>query len=648
MKHLILMLCLLLCIPAALAEEECSLYIRAIPDLAEDFALGMDVSSVIALENAGVKYYDFDGNERDLFAILAENGVNYIRVRVWNDPFDKDGNGYGGGNCDINTAIAIGKRATANGMKLLVDFHYSDFWADPAKQMVPKAWKGKRTTAKVQLLKEYTADCLTQLKEAGVDVGMVQLGNESNNGLAGEKSFANMAKLMSVGAEAVRDVYPEALICVHFANPENADNYYTYAAKLADAGVDYDVFASSYYPYWHGTLENLKTVLSTIQQQYGKQVMVAETSYAYTVEDGDFSGNTIGEGGAYLKPYPFTLQGQVNSLTDVIQAMHDIGGIGVFYWEGAWVPVPGGSWEANSALWEKYGAGWASSYAAEYDPDDAGKYYGGSACDNQCLFDFSGRALESLKAFRLIRQGNDVPVTVDALDDVTLMIDLTGEVILPDTVNAVMSDNSRQAVPVTWEPYDAAAMKAGGVATYTIKGVAGGRSATCQVAMIEYNHLANWSFEDADNGEWVVNNIGGCSQLYIEEKKTDSLTGTKHYHFYSAQAGTVEFTLEQTVEALPAGTYRYEISLMGGDGGTVDIYAYAKVNGEEVARTPSTITSYNVWDTPVIEGIQVSAGDVVTVGVYVKCSGSGNGAWGKIDDAKLNTSVPLDPARVGN
>ena len=133
-RFLILVLALALLCPAALAEEaapECSLYIKAIPDLAEDFIFGMDVSSVLSLEAAGVKYYDYDGHERDLFEILAENGVNYIRVRVWNDPFDAQGNGYGGGNCDINTAVEIGKRATANGMKLLVDFHYSDFWADP-------------------------------------------------------------------------------------------------------------------------------------------------------------------------------------------------------------------------------------------------------------------------------------------------------------------------------------------------------------------------------------------------------------------------------------------------------------------------------------------------------------------------------------
>ena len=637
-KLLSLLLFLMLCLSASAPAEEaaCSLYIKAVPDLPEDFALGMDVSSVLALEAAGVRYYDHDGVERDLFDILQENGVNYIRVRVWNDPFDAEGHGYGGGNNDITAAVEIGRRATEHGMRLLVDFHYSDFWADPSKQMVPKAWKNKRTTAKVQLLKQYTLDSLTLLKEAGVDVGMVQLGNESNNGLAGEKAWTNIAKLMSVGAEAVREVYPDALICVHFANPENAENYLNYAARLAENDVDYDVFATSYYPYWHGTLENLKAVLSAIGQQYGKQVMVAETSYAYTAEDGDFSGNTIGEGGAYVKSYPFTRQGQANHIADVIEAVNEIGGIGVFYWEGAWVPVPGGSWEANSALWEQYGAGWASSYAAEYDPNDAGKYYGGSACDNQCLFDFSGRALESLRVFRLIRQGNPVPVVADALEDVTLMIDLTGEIVLPDTVNAVMNDNSRQAIPVEWEPYDAQAMKEGGVKTYVIKGTAGGRSATCQVAMIEYNYLSNWSFEEEDRGEWRINNIGGCEQLYIEEKKSDSLTGTKHYHFYSAAPGTVEFTLEQQVENLEAGRYRFELAIMGGDGGTVEIYTYALVNGAEVARRASTITSYNVWDVPVIEGIEVEEGDAVTVGVYVHCSGSGNGAWGKIDDAKLN------------
>ena len=118
-----------------------SLYVRKVENLPEDFIMGMDASCVPALEAGGVKYYDHDGTEKDVYEILSQNGINYIRVRIWNDPFDGSGNGYGGGNCDIENAIVIGKRATQHNMKLLVNFHYSDFWADPAKQMVPKAWK---------------------------------------------------------------------------------------------------------------------------------------------------------------------------------------------------------------------------------------------------------------------------------------------------------------------------------------------------------------------------------------------------------------------------------------------------------------------------------------------------------------------------
>ncbi|MBQ8653737.1 MAG: glycosyl hydrolase 53 family protein [Clostridia bacterium] len=630
---MMLLLALVLLLPCA-AQAETGLYVEAVENLPEDFILGMDVSSVLALEASGVKYYDHEGNESDLFAILAANGINYIRVRVWNDPFDEQGNGYGGGNCDINTAIAIGRRATAHGMKLLVDFHYSDFWADPSKQMVPKTWEGMKIAAKADALYAYTQECLMQLRQAGVDVGMVQLGNETNGRLCGEKIWMNIYKLMNAGSRAVREVYPEALIAVHFANPESGDNYLSWAGKLDYYKLDYDVFATSYYPYWHGTLDNLKKVLGTISQTYGKKVMVAETSYAWTLEDTDFSGNSVGEGGAYEKPYPFTVQGQANEVADVIRAMHEIGGIGVFYWEGAWITAGGGSWEENHALWEKYGSGWASSYAGAYDPDDAGKYYGGSACDNQAMFDAGGHALESLKVFRLIREGNEIPLTADALDETLLTFDLKETVTLPETVNAVMSDNSRTAIPVVWEAADLAAMNQHGPAVYTVTGEAGGMEAVCRIAMVEYNYLRNYSFEEADTSMWRAENLSGTEQLYVEEKKADSLTGVMHYHFYSTRANGVEFTLEQDVQSLPAGTYRYEIAIQGGDGGETEIYSYVKINGEIRYTQPAKITSWNSWDIPVIGGIEVSQGDQVTAGVYVRCGGAG--AWGKIDDARLN------------
>ena len=616
-----------------------SLYVRQIPELPEDFILGMDASSVPSLEAGGVQFYDFEGSEKDVFAILAENGINYIRVRVWVDPFDGSGRGYGGGNCNLDTAVAIGKRATQYGMKLLVDFHYSDFWADPGKQMVPKAWAGMEIEEKAAALGAYTTECLETLQKAGVDVGMVQLGNETNGMLCGETIWMNIYKLMDAGSKAVRKVFPQALIAVHFTNPESKDAMLTYVKKLSYYQLDYDVFASSYYPYWHGTLENLADVLSQVARTYGKKVMVAETSYAYTPEDTDFFGNTIGEGSTFVKNYPFTIQGQANSVADVVEtiAKDTENGIGVFYWEGTWISAGGSSREENSARWERFGSGWASSYAASYDPQDAGKYYGGCAVDNQAFFDSRGRALESLKVFSLLRSGNPLPLVPDAIEDSMLTCDLNGEIRLPETVNAIMNDNSRQALPVTWDAIDENAMRSGGPRTYQVPGTAGGMPATCYVSMVEYNFLKNPGFEEGEDGSWTARALRPMDQLCVEKKSSDSLTGDYHYHFWSAAQDSVEFTLEQTAQDLPAGTYKYSVSIMGGDAGQTEIYAYVKINGEITARAPMTITSYGSWDRAVIENIPHADTDTVTVGVYVKCSGAGNGAWGKIDDAMLNS-----------
>ncbi len=626
---ILLLVMLFLCTGAQASD----LYVRKAEHLPEDFFLGMDVSSVLSLEASGVRYRDTDSTEKDLFALLSENGVNLIRVRVWNDPFDSDGNGYGGGNNNIEAAVEIGRRAAAYGLPLLVDFHYSDFWADPSKQQTPKAWEGMDIKAKAEALYTYTADCLSRLKAEGIRVSMVQLGNETNGRMCGERIWMNIVHhLMKAGSRAVREVYPDALVAVHFTNPESADTMLNYASKLAYYDLDYDVFGTSYYPYWHGTLDNLRQVLGEIAETYGKKVMVMETSYAYTLEDGDFSGNTIGEGGGYEKYWPVTVQGQSNALQDVVRTVQEAGGIGVCWWEGAWIPVGTESFEENSRLWETYGSGWASSYAGSYDPADAGKYYGGCACENQAMFDFEGRALPSLATFRLLRTGQEVEVRPDAIDDPVLTCDLAGEIVLPETVSAVMNDGSRIELPVTWEAVDTAAMKASGPAEYTVQGVAEGMPATLLIRMVNFNYLINGDFEGEDTGEWVTDNFGGTEQLYIEEKKSDSLDGTKHYHFYSAAKDQVGFRLEQTVDNLPAGTYRFDVSIMGGDAGDYESYAYIKKGDEVSAECGLQITAWNAWHEGACE-TEVEEGGSLTVGVYVRCGGAG--AWGKIDGATL-------------
>ncbi len=617
------------------------LYVKKVENLPDDFIMGMDASAVIAEEQSGVKYYNFAGEEQDVFKTLAENGITHIRVRVWNHPYDADGHGYGGGNSDVEKAIEIGKRATKYGMKLIVDFHYSDFWADPGKQMVPAAWKDMKLDEKADALYAFTLESLNRMTEAGVAVGMVQLGNETNSAMCGETNWTNIVRLMKEGARAVRTVCPEALIAVHFANPEKAGAYTGHAKLLETQGLDYDVFATSYYPFWHGTLENLTKVLSEVAYQYGKKVMVVETSYPYTSDDTDFWGNTISDETANIaKDYPYTLQGQANSVRNVIAAVANAyNGVGVVYWEGTWITVGTESRQKNSALWEQYGSGWATSYGGSYDPKDAGKYYGGCAVDNQAMFDPDGHPLESLRIWNLARYGNEVEPQPDAIRDTELIFDIKGKIEFPETVDAILTSNETAPVPVRWyvTDDDIAKMYAGGVKTYEIMGEAAGLPAHATVSMTKFNYVQNSGFEDGGQLPWQVEDRGGADQLYVEDKMTDSLNGKYHFHFWSAKAGSIDFSLFQEVKDLPAGTYSFTISIMGGDGGETEIFCYALVDGVEAGRTPMKITSYGNWDTQTVRGIEVKEGQTVTIGVSVKCAGAGNGAWGKIDDAVLNS-----------
>ena len=618
------------------ALSDKTLYVQKVADLPADFIMGCDVSSVLALEQSGVQYYDYAGKPADLFSVLAESGVNTVRVRVWNDPFDSDGNGYGGGSCDAKTAAEIGRRAAAAGLKLLVDFHYSDFWADPGKQMAPKAWANMEIEEKSQALCDYTCAALETIKAGGAEIAMVQLGNETNGKMSGETIWMNIYYLMEAGSRAVREKLPGAKVAVHFTNPESTENLLKFASKLDYYKLDYDVFASSYYPYWHGTTENLTHVLRQIGDTYGKQVMCMETSYAYTLDDGDGFGNSIGETVNYEKPYPFTVQGQSREIADVIAAVAAVGerGIGVCYWEPAWLPVPGDSYEAKQALWEQYGAGWASSYAAGYDPDDAGVYYGGSAWDNQALFDFSGHPLASLKTFALVRTGNFVTPQPDAIRDTDLTVRLGEAVTLPGTVHAVYTDGSEQEIAVTWEDADLAAMSAGEPQTYTVKGTAGGMETVCRIAMVAANYIENYSFEDADRSVWHIENMNNkTTQIDFQERALDAVTGDFSLHFWG-ESGT-DFTASQEISGMPAGTYRFSLSIQGGFSGSddaQDISIFCRV-GDQEYTAPAAISKWAEWTQPQISGIGVAEGDTVTVGVHVQ---AGAQSWGSIDDVLFN------------
>ena len=612
------------------------IYVEPIEGISDDFIRGMDASAVLVLENSGVKYYNFDGKEQDVFQTLSEAGVNYIRLRVWNDPYDENGNGYGGGNNDLPTAIELGKRATKYGMKVCIDFHYSDFWADPKRQHAPKAWEGMDIDEKCDALYDYTKDSLTQLLDEGVDVEMVQVGNEINNGMAGEYYLPNVTQLLRSGTKAVReiaDTYDKDIqVVIHYTNIESNGEIDSLASNLQNNDVDYDIMGLSYYPFWDGSFDNMQRISKYIQKTYNKKVMIAETSYCYTSEDGDGSGNSLVGTDDIVKGYPATVQSQATMVRDVCAAANEAGLEGVFYWEGTWIPV-GPATADNSPIWEKYGSGWASSYASDYDPDDAGLYYGGCSWDNQAMFDFTGHPLPSLNVFKYLKDGHDVPLAVDYVSDVSVTCNAGSAIELPEQVDVIYNNHAANTqADVTWDETQIAAIDPNVDGEYDITGsVDGGFTVTCHVKVILKNLVQNPSFEDADTSMWKVTYEGDSNPTDYQNKTDDAHTGDIAFHFWSGDSD-MDFSIEQEFTDLEAGTYRLSVFAQGGDmSADAEMELYAVTSDGEQTQS-FMVTTYNDWKNPTIPEIQVTDG-TLTIGVRMKCNVS---SWGTVDDFTLN------------
>lgn len=621
------------------ASEEADIYVEPIEGLPEDFIKGMDISSIIAQEESGVIYYNEAGEEQDIFQTLADAGVNYIRVRVWNDPYDSDGNGYGGGNNDVEKATEIGRRAADYGMKLLVDFHYSDFWADPAKQKAPKDWAHLFWDEKQQAVYDYTKESLQTIIDGGADVGMVQLGNEINNGMAGETDWEKITALLSKGSETVREVSEtngkEIQIAVHFTNIEEQNKILSYAKTLEEAGVDYDIFGVSYYAYWHGSMQNLTDTLKKINTTYGKKTAVLETSYTYTLEDGDGFANSVSDTDL-LDGYAATVQSQANCIRDIMAATAAAGesALGVFYWEGAWIPVgDAAAVSENEKLWEQYGSGWASSYSAKYDPEDAGKYYGGCSWDNQALFDFTGHPLASLDVFKYVNYGATCDPAVDYVEDTVVNVNVGEEIVMPETINVVYNNRALSGpVPVTWEESEYREIDTNEMAEYTVHGaLEDGTEVSCLLNIAKVNWLSNPGFEEKNVSMWNVIYEGDVNPTDVQTKASDAVTGENSLHFWDEAAQ--EFSVEQTVSGLSAGDYTVNVNIQGGDVGTdAEIYLYAVVNGETWQSEPVKLNGWCNWQVPQITDIPLDGTSDITIGVHVKCAAKG---WGTMDDFYL-------------
>ena len=557
--------------------------IKKVKGMSESSIRGMDISSYLALKKAGVKYYDYEGNETPLLKVLHDNGINYIRIRIWNDPFNADGETYGGGGNDVSTGVEIAKEAAQYDMKVLLDFHYSDFWAEPAVQLVPKAWKKdvNNTEKMCSDVYDFTKESIQKFKDAGANIGMVQVGNEITNGLLGiysnrdkgesfnviwgdKKKSTEVNKYLKAGIKAVREYTPQALVALHLETP-NVWKYKTIMNTWKRDNVDYDVLGSSYYPFWSiaakaNTPKTLKDV-QTLAASYGKMFAVFETSWVNSLNDGDGTPNSIGDS-TNTGAYEVGPQGQVNELTDLYDTvLSQDNGLGTFYWEGAWIPVKAGwtNWEYNKQIADQYGTGWASKGALGYFPDSKMYYkgkaaWGGTSWDNQALFDINGYPLQSLKFYKdSVSKGKEQIIALK-------IVDKNGKEVYPTQYVKVEVGKTRKITLPKFSGYYPSNKNY----QLTVKGVKE-ENATQSVVytrtaagpVISYNYrvkVTKKNYKLYKNFKWKKSKTKVYKKTYVAKYRYDHKNGNKYLALYTKGGKFVGYINKKAVKRLGSAT----------------------------------------------------------------------------------------------
>jgi arabinogalactan endo-1,4-beta-galactosidase len=335
---------------------------------------GADISFTLQEESAGKVYRDA-GTVRPIERILSARGANYIRLRVWTAPPS--------GYSTLQSALTLARRTQQTGMKILLNLHYSDFWADPGKQPTPAAWSGQNLTTLAATVRKYTREAVTAFANQGTPISMIQVGNEITSGMlfpqgqiyrSDGEHWTEFTTLLKAGITGAREAGAPSIMVHTDRGGDNGGSRYFYD-HLRTQGVQYDVIGLSYYPFWHGSLSALRTNLNDLSTRYGKDLVIAETSYPWTLNNGDNLGNFITTTSQLPdgSRFPATQSGQeayFEELRNILAAVPNGRGAGFFAWEPGWLP----------------GVGWSPG---EGNPND-----------NLTMFDWSGNALPSLSSFR--------------------------------------------------------------------------------------------------------------------------------------------------------------------------------------------------------------------------------------------------------
>ncbi|TVP95649.1 MAG: hypothetical protein EA374_03375 [Acholeplasmatales bacterium] len=595
----------------------------------EDFMMGVDASMIKKVLDKGGIYYNEDGVEQDIFQILASQGVNYMRVRVWNDPFSPIGI-KGAGDMDIQTAFWIAQRARAVNMRIILNLHYSDEWADPEKQTKPYAWEILTFEELVEAVETFTYEAMMYFKNRGVTPQMIQIGNEINNGLLwpdgrllwnDPTSYDRVADLLKAGIQGAKEADQHVKTIIHLADGGRFELFDTFFSEMRDRNVHYDIIGASYYSFYHGPLADLQDNLNRVAEKFNKPVFVAETSYAFTRRNHAHASHIFGDNQEANGGYLATIQGQASSVRDVIEVVANVPnnrGLGIVYWEPAWLPVQGAGWAevGTNATWS-----------------------------NQAFFTFSGRALPSLAVFNAVRASEPVEVRIVGLRSNTIDVNLniaspvTGESRMPSEVIALTDVDAYRYIPVVWDDTEKDIAETT-VGEHTVTGTVTYGShvwaVTATVRSVE-NFVMNAGFEEGKTGAndepvklpWVMESTISEDVGKVQTNK-DFRTGQNNFNYYHTAA--FDFNLYQDIE-LENGTYELSVYVMGETNTRItELKLFAEQFGGERLEQTMNVSGWSAgYRKFTITDIVVTNGRI-RIGVYGLFSAS---TWGHLDDFEL-------------
>lgn len=550
-----------------------------------EFQKGMDLSFLPEMQDRGVQIKDFDGAVTDALTLVEKYGVNSVRLRLWNNPENvEDTKGY----CDFSHTLAMAKQIKAHGMSFMLDFHYSDYWADPGQQRKPKAWKDLSFEDLKKAVFEYTQKTLSDLKSAGVLPDIVQIGNEIRSGLLfpdGElPNYNQMVQLINAGIAGARAVAgpDEMQVMIHLDQGGRYFYLKEWFDKSFEAGLsDFDLIGVSYYPFWHGTFSDLKTTLENLVRDYNKPIMVVETAHAWRRSIKGF----IDERQEKIAGIPATPAGQrkvLDMVANITASLPNEMGQGIYYWEPLCVPIEGeGGWSENMGL-----------------------------------LDENGNIMEGIKAFTFTRadyRGKE-PAKIYEPDIVRMLIN--EEPVLPSELSVLYYDGTMEKKPVVWEKFT----NGNETGEYCISGDVEGVSfsAHCTIEVVKeiaaaQNLLTDFNWEEGMT-RWELEKSDEQVVMQIIPDYIEPFPAPPVNELKLESPKNFTFSISQKIHAAQEGRYRLTVEFCGTDTTNVDIRLFLETK-ESTAETLIHPTEHE-WSLYEVS-MELEKAQEITVGIRI-------------------------------